>query len=217
MVGRRELGRSRDLRPTSLSGHQPLPPDAREPASPVGPCSASRWMDHGHEGISSAGGGEGWLAVTFTGGFGSVTCTGGFNRRFQLAVSKTSKTWKIQHEPSRLSERRAISWCCKSRTSTPRNRRWSHASVSSARRKPPCQCGRGRHPCTRCREGTRRPRGWNESLASSREEAIAASASLPSRRRCRSRCSGSCLGHASRHATRAGIAYFGRRRWSCLV
>ena len=63
--------------------------------------------------------------------------------------------------------------CCGGRTSSPRNRRWSHASVSSAHRKPPCHRGRGRHPCTRRRPGCRQwcwPRGQSrpKSVASVR-------------------------------------------------
>ena len=69
------------------------------------------------------GGGEGWLAVT---------CAAVSDWRFQSRkVQKTSKTWKIQHEPSRLSDRRQII-VLRSRTSTPRDRLWSLASLSSA-------------------------------------------------------------------------------------
>ena len=202
------MGRSRDLRPKSLSGLQSLPPNER-PRPQSGPATASRWnMDHGHEGISSAGGGrDGWRLHA---------------RRFRIGgfkVEKYKKPVKLGKSSTSLRALATVakSSCCEGRTSSPRNRRWSHASVSSAHRKPPCHRGRGRHPCTRRRPGTRRPHGSMDASQQRRKDSIAASASLPSRRRCRSRCFGSCLGHASRHATRAGIACFGRRRRSCLV
>ena len=143
-------------------------------------------------------------------------------RRFRIGgfkVEKYKKPVKLGKSSTSLRALATVakSSCCEGRTSSPRNRRWSHASVSSAHRKPPCHRGRGRHPCTRRRPGTRRPRGSMDASKQRRKDSIAASASLPSRRRCRSRCFGSCLGHASRHATGAGIACFGRRRRSCLV
>ena len=162
----------------------PLPPNARVP---VGPCSASSVMGHGHEGISSAGGGgDGWRLHA---------------RRFRIGgfkVEKYKKPVKLGKSSTSLRALATVakSSCCEGRTSSPRNRRWSHASVSSAHRKPPCHRGRGRHPCTRRRPGTRRPRGSMDASKQRRKDSIAASASLPSRRRCRSRCFGSCLGHA---------------------
>ena len=110
------------------------------------------WSEAGHEGISWGGVGVGgvdggymqWrFRIGYTHGrFQSAVSNGGFKNQYNL---------ENQDEPSRLSERRAKSWCCESRSSTPRNLRWSHASLSSARRKPPCRRARGRHPCTRRR------------------------------------------------------------------
>ena len=116
--------------PSRVPSHSP-----RTPASPVGPCSASSVMDHGHEGISSAGGGrDGWRLHA---------------RRFRIGgfkVEKYKKPVKLGKSSTSLRALATVakSSCCEGRTSSPRNRRWSHASVSSARRKPPCHRGRFR-------------------------------------------------------------------------
>ena len=158
-------------------------------------------------------GGVGRVAVTCTGSFGSVTCTGGFNRRFPMAVLKTSRTWKSSkslraHRPwSKIVVLRKPDVDASQSSLEPRQRvvGASEASVPSCSRSPSMHEASPGYART----------SWIECDASKQlERGLAASASLPSRRRCRSRCSGPCLGHASRHATRAGTARFGRRRWA---
>ena len=81
----------------SLSGPQSLPPNARVPSRALLPLAGDGSRPRRY---LLSWGGEGWLAVTRT----AVS-----DWRFQSRkVQKTSKTWKIQHEPSRLSDRRQI-------------------------------------------------------------------------------------------------------------